>query len=93
MIEKFKKIFYILSKEDRKKIFLLLFMVIIMAFLEMIGVVSVMPFISIVNPGLIETNYFLTEFKTTNSFGIETHQQFLYFLELLLLPISSFNCF
>ncbi len=82
MIEKFKKIFYILSKEDRKKIFLLLFMVIIMAFLEMIGVVSVMPFISVlVNPGLIETNYFLnTIFKTTNSFGIETHQQFLYFL-------------
>ncbi len=82
MIEKFKKIFYILSKEERKKIFLLLFMVIIMAFLEMIGVVSVMPFISVlVNPELIETNYFLnTIFITSNSFGIETHKQFLYFL-------------
>jgi ABC-type multidrug transport system fused ATPase/permease subunit len=82
MIKKVKKIFYILNKEDRKKIILLLFMVIMMAFLEMVGVASIMPFISVlVNPELIETNYFLNIiFKTTNLFGIETHQEFLYFL-------------
>ena len=82
MIKKVKKIFYILNKEDRKIIILLLFMVIMMAFLEMVGVASIMPFISVlVNPELIETNYFLNIiFKTTNLFGIESHQEFLYFL-------------
>ena len=58
-------------------------MVLIMALLEMVGVASVMPFISVlVNPELVDSNSFLQElFQITSIFGVETKQQFLFFWE------------
>lgn len=94
-MNKVKKILFILSPEERKKVSLLLFMVLIMAFLEMIGIASIMPFISVlVNPEIIETNSILNNlYKSSSAIGIENKNHFLFFLGiscfvLLIISIS-----
>ncbi len=81
-MKNFKKLLFLLSKPDRKRAGLLLVLVIIMALLDMIGVVSIMPFMTVLtNPGIVETNIVLNKaFKISSMFGVETNQQFLFFL-------------
>ena len=54
-------------------------MIIIMALLEVIGVASILPFITVLtNPSLIETNSILNwMFQFSNIFGVENYRQFL----------------
>ncbi len=80
-----KKFIYLLTSKERKQALLLLFMVIVMALLDTIGVASIMPFVAVLtNPTLIETNYLLnTMFKVSSTFGVETNQQFLFALGIL----------
>ena len=82
-----KKLLYLLSSKDRKRASLLLIMVLIMALLDMLGVVSIMPFMAVLtNPEVIETNSILkTAFKTASIFGVETNRQFLFFLGVLVM--------
>jgi ATP-binding cassette, subfamily B, bacterial PglK len=55
-----KKIIYLLSPQEIKQAILLLIMIVIMAFVEMIGITSIMPFIGILsNPDVVETNFYL----------------------------------
>ena len=77
-----KKFLYLLSYQERKRAYLLMVMILIMALLDMLGVASIMPFIAILsNPELIETNAMLNKmFKVSGRFGIETNQQFLFLL-------------
>ena len=77
-----KKLLYLLSRKERKQAFLLFIMVLVMALLEMIGVASIMPFMAVLtNPEIIETNSLLNKAYTlSGSFGVETQQQFLFFL-------------
>ena len=84
-MEKISKILFILTTQERKKIFLLLFMILVMALFEMVGVASIMPLISVlVNPEIIETNNILNiMFQTSNKLGVETKQHFLFFLGIL----------
>ncbi|MDA7464814.1 ABC transporter ATP-binding protein/permease [Candidatus Pelagibacter ubique] len=53
-----------------------------MALLDMIGVASILPFMTVlVNPSIIETNMYLNNiFQFSKKFGIETDQEFLFFL-------------
>ena len=52
-----KKFLILLSKHERKNAIVLLFLILIMAFLDMIGVASILPFMAVLtNPGIIETN-------------------------------------
>ncbi|BAU57100.1 phospholipid-lipopolysaccharide ABC transporter [Halorhodospira halochloris] len=52
-----KKLLSLLSRQEKRRGALVLFMVIIMALLETIGVASVMPFLSVLgNPEVVETN-------------------------------------
>ena len=88
-----KKFLYLLSLQERKRVYLLMGMVLFMALFEMLGIVSIMPFIAVAtNPELIENNYVLkTMFETASEFGVETNQQFLFILGIivfLLLVIS-----
>lgn len=80
-MEKISKTLFILTHQERKRLFLMVFMILIMALLEMIGVASIMPLISVlVNQDIIETNYLLnTMFKASKTIGIETKQDFLFF--------------
>jgi ABC-type multidrug transport system fused ATPase/permease subunit len=53
-----------------------------MAFLDTIGIASILPFMSVLtNPSLIETNFILnTMFQISQIFGVKTYLQFLFFL-------------
>ena len=47
----------LLSKGEQKNALLLIFLILIMALLDMIGVASILPFMAVLtNPGIIETN-------------------------------------
>ena len=80
-----KKFLYLLSYKERKKAYLLLVMILIMALLDMLGVASIMPFIAVLsNPELIETNVMINKmFKVAGTFGVKTYQQFLTSLGVL----------
>ena len=80
-----KKLIYLLSPQERKSAGLLLVMILLMAFLDMIGVASILPFMAVLtNPNIIETNVMLNNmFQTAGRFGIETNQQFLFALGIL----------
>ena len=55
-----KKLLYLLLPYERKRLMLLLRMMIVMAILEMLGVVSIMPFLAVLaNSEIIETNIYL----------------------------------
>ena len=88
-----KKLLFFLSPHELKRAVLLLIMILMMALLDMIGVVSILPFMTVLtNPSLIETNFILNSmFQISIVFGVETNQQFLFFLGtlvFLLLVIS-----
>lgn len=92
-MQNFKKLLFLLSKDERKRVALLLVMITIMATLDMIGVASILPFMTILtNPNLIETNYLINSvFQVSTKFGVKNNQDFLImsgFIVFILLIIS-----
>ena len=88
-----KKLLYLLTSYDKRRATLLLCMMLIVALLEMTGVVSIMPFMAVLtNQELIQTNSILNNlFNLSKSIGVETNNQFLIalgFSVFLLLVIS-----
>ncbi len=88
-----KKLVDILTAQERKRLILLLAMTLILAFLEMIGLVSILPFMATLsNPEIIESNMILNNFfQASKLLGIKDNQQFLFLLGsivFLLLIIS-----
>ena len=79
------KLLFLLSVSEKKQLFLLLVMIIIMALLEMMGVISILPFMMVLtNPDLIDTNLILNYmFKQSIIFGIDNDKEFLFALGLL----------
>lgn len=77
-----KKLLFLLTSHERKWAGLLFVMIVIMAFLEMVNIASILPFMAVLtNPDLIETNVILKiMFQNLNSFGVENNQQFLFIL-------------
>ena len=63
-----------------------------MALLDMIGVVSILPFMAVLtNPTLIETNLILnTLFKASIKMGVENNQEFLFVLGVLVFLLFDF---
>jgi ABC-type multidrug transport system fused ATPase/permease subunit len=89
-----KKVLFLLTPSERLQAYLLLFMILIMALLDMIGVASILPFITVLtNPNLIETNLILNNvFEASEIFGVENNQQFLFILGIfvfILLVVSQ----
>ena len=59
------KILDLLSPQERRRAWLLLGMILVMAFLDMVGVASIMPFMAVLaSPGVIETNPYLNALYT-----------------------------
>lgn len=88
-----KKIIELLDSNERKNAIILFIMVLIMAFLDTLGVVSILPFIAVLsNPQIIETNIIMKNiFEASLFFGVENNQEFFLFLGVivfLLLIIS-----
>ena len=88
-----KKILYILTPYERKLALMLLVMILLMAFLDMLGVASIMPFIAVLaNPDIIETNEILNKvFKTSSMIGVETEQQFIFILGIFVFLLLVFS--
>ncbi len=79
-----KKILSLLTPRERRRAYLLLFMIMVMAFLQMAGVASVVPFVSVLaNPEVVQTNVYLA--AVYDYLGFEDAQSFMYFLGLAML--------
>ena len=66
----FRKLYHLLSFEERKNALILLFMILFMAVFDVIGVASIAPFIAVLtNPEVILTNPILSELH--NMLGFE----------------------
>lgn len=78
----FKKLTSLLSPPERKHAGALLGMVLVMAFLDMLGVASILPFMAVLaNPELVQTNVVLkSAFTSSRHIGIHTVEQFLFAL-------------
>lgn len=91
MINLYKKIWFLFDYNEKKRVVLLFLLMIIMAFFEVLGVGSIMPFLSVLgNPETIETNKYLS--TVYNYFNFENKDSFLMFLgtfALFMLFISA----
>jgi ATP-binding cassette, subfamily B, bacterial PglK len=89
----FKKVLFLLTPSERLQAYLLLFMILIMALLDMIGVASILPFIAVLtNPSLIETNLILNSvFQSSKIFGIENYPQFIFSLGVIVFVLLVFS--
>jgi len=77
-----RKILALLSPAERRRAYLLLGMILIMAFLDMVGVASIMPFMAVLaNPTVVETNPYLNAVYTRLNFT--DPPAFLFFLGAL----------
>ena len=91
------KLLYILTPREQKLAIVLLTMILIMAFLDMLGVASIMPFIAILtNPDIIRNNILLNNiFEMTAIVGVQNDQQFIFilgiFVFLLLVFLKALN--
>ena len=81
----FTKLLFFLSSNERKKAAFLLILISIMAFFDMIGLASILPFMAVLtNPGLIETNVILqTTFEYLSFVGVENENDFLFSLGVM----------
>ncbi len=78
MLNKINNVFSLLDKKNKYYLFLVIFLAFISSVLDLIGVVSVIPFLSLlVDPNLLEQNFYL---RKLNSFLQYDNDQFLIFL-------------
>jgi ATP-binding cassette, subfamily B, bacterial PglK len=92
-MEIIKKLIRLLTFEDKKKGVLLLCIIIIVGLIDVLGVASIMPFIAVLaNPEIVETNIMLNKFYVISKFfGVNSIQQFLFFLGILVFLILTFS--
>ena len=78
-----KKIFDLLTPKEKKQGIFLLFLILTMAIFDMLGVASILPFITILtNPDLIETNIILKNLYQKSFFlGLRMKNNFCSYVE------------
>ena len=89
------KILYILTPSERRKAYLLIIIIFIMAILDMIGIASILPFIAILSDtNLIETNFYLNKlYQISSVFGINSKEKFLFAFGILILSLVIMSLF
>jgi len=80
-----KKIFELLTPSERKQCFLVLLLILIVAFIDTIGIASIFPFLALLsNPEIIETNKYINSiYQFSAILGIENQNQFIFLFGLL----------
>ena len=75
-----KKLLFLLTPKEQTRAILILFVIMIMAFIEIAGLASIVPFIAILSdPQIIENNSKLNAvFQASKNYGIESKKQFLF---------------
>ncbi len=84
-----KKLLELMTPPERKRAGVLMGMILVMAFLDMLGIASIMPFMAVLtNPELVQTNAVLnTIFTISRQIGIQTTDQFLFALGVLVFAL------
>ncbi len=83
MLKAYRLLGELLSSRERMHAKLVLLLMLIMAFLDTVGIASVMPFVAVLsNPEFVKTNYYLA--KVYNWFGYTSPESFLFSLGILL---------
>ncbi|MEO8000438.1 MAG: ABC transporter ATP-binding protein [Arenimonas sp.] len=60
MLTRLKKLIDLLTPQERRRCLLLLVMILVMAFIDMLGIASIMPFMAVLtNPGIVHSNQYL----------------------------------
>ena len=92
-MQTYKKILFLLNIYGRKKVSLIIVLILIMAFLDMLGVAFVWPLVVVLtNPDYIETNSILNYvFKASSIFGVENINQFLIALSIIFYLLVVFS--
>ena len=80
-----KKILDLLTPLEKRRAILLLFLILISAFVDVLGVASILPFIGLLaNPNLIESDKFLLYiYNKSNLIGINSYQDFFFLVGIL----------
>jgi ABC-type multidrug transport system fused ATPase/permease subunit len=88
-----KKLLFLLPAKEYRNFYFLIFVMLITACLDVIGVASVLPFMSVLtNPEIIETNLILkSSFEISNIFGVEDKLDFLIFLGVIVFILLIFS--
>lgn len=90
MEDVFKKLLALLSSGERMQLFFIFIAIVCMAFIEMAGIASIMPFMSMVsNPEMVETNRWLKQIY--DLCGFSNRQSFLVFLGVIVLMLLVFS--
>jgi ATP-binding cassette, subfamily B, bacterial PglK len=77
-----RKILDLLTPNERRRAYLLLGMILVMALLDTIGVASILPFLAVLgNPEVVQTNLWLS--MAYERLGFTTPESFLFFLGLI----------
>ena len=78
----FKKLIDLLSPQERRRCLVLLAMILVMAFIDMLGIASIMPFMAVLtNPEVVHNNEYLSAIYQKMNFTSES--EFLSFLGML----------
>ena len=90
MVFSIRKLLDLLSPRERVNLYLLLVLQSGVAFLEMAGIASIIPFMAVIdNPGTIQTNRWLKH--SYYAFQFASPKNFLFFLGVLLLGLMVFS--
>ena len=89
----YKKNIFLLTPKDQIQEIILLFLTLFMAFIDVIGVASILPFMAVLTtPEIIKANYILQKtYQISKSFGVENEQQFLFFLGFVVFLLLIFS--
>lgn len=78
------KIFKLLDARERKRLYILFIAMIISAFIEVLGIATIIPFLSLItNPNLIDSNQIIKWFYVTLNF--QSHNSFFIFVGFIVL--------
>ena len=84
-MQTFKKILDLLTIHEKKRAVLLLILILFMAFIDVLGVASIMPFVAVLtNPDLILTNSVLKYlYDKSNILGVNDNEEFIFIFGVL----------
>ena len=93
MIITIKKLLYLLTPKDRRRGALILFMTFLMAIFDVLGIVSIFPFIAVLtDPSIIETNYIMNNiYNYLSLMGIKNNNDFFFVLGILIFILLVFS--
>ncbi len=92
-METIYKLLDLLSPAERKRAGMLMVMMLVMAFFDMLGVASILPFIAVLaNPAFVDTNPILSwTYRYSANLGVGSVDQFLFLLGLLVFVLLVFS--